>query len=141
MTATLGLFDRWKAAKGIGSDREAAKVLGLSHGAPTQWRTGRNGSASVIERMAKDLGEDPIPVILQAFAEAARDAEDRKTLGKLAKRLGAACVALLMLSPMIPTNANAANPEGMNAQRVYTLCEITGRPNQGPTRHSACSAS
>ena len=109
MTATVELFDRWKALRKLTSDREAAKVLGLSHGAPAQWRTGRNGSAAVIERMCKDLGEDPVPVILQAFAEAARDAEDRRTLGRLARRLGAACVALLTLAPWVmPSNAYAA---------------------------------
>lgn len=96
MTATLELFDRWKALRGITSDREAAKVLGLSHGAPAQWRTGRNGSASVIERMAKDLGEDPIPVILQAFAEAARDAEDKRALSRMAKKLAASAMVLVL---------------------------------------------
>lgn len=108
MSATLDLFIRWKAAKGIASDRSAAAELGISHAGPAQWRAGRNGSASVIERMARDLGEDPIPVILQAFAEAARDADDRKTLAKLARRLGAAVVLLMLAPMMIPGSAKAA---------------------------------
>lgn len=99
MTATFSLFERWKAAKGYDTDSAAANQLGVTRAAVSLWRQGRNGSASLIERMAKDLGEDAVPVILQAFAEAARDAEDKRTLGRLAKRLGAACVALLALAP------------------------------------------
>ena len=127
MSATNDLFTRWKAHMRLQSDREAAAKLGLSHGAPHLWRTGRNGSAAVIERMAKDLGEDPVPVILQAFAEAARDAEDKRTLGRLARRLGAACVALLALAPwMMPSSAYAAQnaAQGVTA---YTLCAIGRR--------------
>jgi len=117
MTATLALFERWKAHKKLLSDREAAKVLGLSHGAPHLWRTGRNGSAAVIERMAKDLGEDPVPVILQAFAEAARDAEDKRTLGRLAKRLGAACWALVALMPLLSAAPNVEAMEQCDSAR------------------------
>lgn len=123
MSATNDLFARWKAHKGIETDSEAARVLNVSHGAPHHWRQGRNGSAAVIERMAKDLGEDPVPVILQAFAEAARDAEDKRTLGRLARRLGAACLALLALSP-------AVLPSSATAQEIvtpYTLCAIGRR--------------
>lgn len=107
MSATNELFTRWKAHNRIQTDAEAAKLLGVSHGTPHHWRQGRNGAASVIERMAKDLGVDPIPTILQAFAEAARDAEDRKTLGRLARRLGAACVALLAAAPLMLHSSHA----------------------------------
>lgn len=119
MSATNDLFERWKAHKRIETDSEAARVLNVSHGAPHHWRQGRNGSAAVIERMAKDLGEDPVPVILQAFAEAARDAEDKRTLGRLARRLGAACVALLALAPcMMPSSAHAAAQGHAEATRL-----------------------
>lgn len=107
MSATLELFERWKVAKGLGSDRAAAAALGISHAGPAQWRAGRNGAASVIERMAKDLGIDPVPVILQAFAEAARDGADRRTLARLARDAGAACLALLVLLPFFPSRAEA----------------------------------
>lgn len=126
MSATNDLFTRWKAHKGVQTDSEGARILSVSHGAPHHWRQGRNGSAAVIERMAKDLGEDPVPVILQAFAEAARDAEDKRTLGRLARRLGAACLALLALAPMLmPSNAHAspqghAEPHGLYIMRNRT---------------------
>lgn len=116
MSATNELFTRWKAHSRITTDAEAAKVLGISHGTPHHWRQGRNGAASVIERMAKDLGVDPIPTILQAFAEAARDAEDRKTLARLARRLGAACLALLAAAPLMMHSSPAAADEAQNAK-------------------------
>lgn len=125
MSATNDLFTRWKAHKGHASDRQAAAALGVSHAGPAQWRAGRNGSAAVIERMAKDLGEDPVPVILQAFAEAARDAEDKRTLGRLARRLGAACVALLALAPwMMPSNAHAATEGHEEAPRLIHYAQL-----------------
>lgn len=124
MTATFSLFERWKARKGYGSDSAGAEALGVTRAAVSLWRQGRNGSAAVIERMAKDLGEDPVPVILQAFAEAAKDADDKRTLGKLAKRLGAACVALLALAPWSQPATAQAQTEGVSGSPVYTLCEM-----------------
>jgi hypothetical protein len=67
--------------------------------------------------MARDLGEDPIPVILQAFAEAARDADDKRTLAKLARRLGAACVALLAAAPLMMHSSPAVAEASQNAQQ------------------------
>lgn len=107
MSATNDLFVRWKAYKGVQSDREAAGMLGVSHGTPHHWKNGRNGAPAVIERMAKDLGIDPIPTILQAFAEAANDAADKKTLGRLARSLGAACLALALLPLSLPQRVEA----------------------------------
>ena len=128
MSATNDLFTRWKAHKRVETDSEAARLLNVSHGAPHHWRQGRNGSAAVIERMAKDLGEDPVPVILQAFAEAARDAEDKRTLGRLARRLGAACVALLALAPwMMPSSAHAASEGHAEAPRLIHYAQSVMR--------------
>lgn len=124
MSATFSLFERWKAAKGYATDSAAADGLGVTRAAVSLWRQGRNGNAALVERMAKDLGEDPVPVILQAFAEAARDAEDRKTLGRLARKLGAACLALFVLAPMLSNSANAATRPGLSANPVYTLCAM-----------------
>jgi hypothetical protein len=117
MSATYELFQRWKAAKKFESDAAAMRSLSLHPTALTPWKAGRNGSAAVIEKMAKDMGEDPVPVILQAFAEAARDAEDRKTLGRLARKLGAACIALFMLAPMFSSSAHAATMQGHDLER------------------------
>lgn len=136
MTATFGLFERWKAAKGFETDSAAAQALGVTRAAVSLWRQGRNGSAALIERMAQDLGTDPVPVILQAFAEAARDAEDRKTLGRLARKLGAACLALFMLAPTVPSSAAAAEIAASETPRFIHYAKWLGRliARMAPTR-------
>lgn len=124
MSATFSLFERWKANKGFTSDAQAASALGVTRGAVHLWRGGRNGSAAVIERMANDLGEDAIPVILQAFAEAARDAEDRRALTRMAKKLAASSMALLLavMPYFAPTNASAEGlREGRRLDHLYIM--------------------
>lgn len=122
MSATYELFTRWKAAKGYGSDAAAMRALSLHPTALTPWKQGRNGSPAVIERMAKDLGEDPVGVVLQAFAESARDAEDKRALGRLARRFGAACLALLALFPlMLPSNAQAIQVGHSESPGIYIM--------------------
>lgn len=98
MSATWALFERWKTAKGHASNNAAALALGSTRQTVQCWKDGRNGGAEVIERMCADLGEDPVPVILQAFAEAARDTEDRKALQRLARRFKAALAGLMLAS-------------------------------------------
>lgn len=120
MSATLAVFRRWKEAKKIESDRAAMGELGLSHGAAVHWKNGKNGDAHMIERMCSDLGEDPVPVILEAFAEAARDASARKALQRLARRyrgtLAALVVAIVPLLSPAPVGAHSGST-------VYPLCE------------------
>ena len=51
MNVTVALFDRWKAAKNVESDRAALRLLGLSSGAAVHWRKGREAGADVLERL------------------------------------------------------------------------------------------
>lgn len=111
MSATFSLFERWKAAKGHASDSAAASQLGVTRAAVSLWRSGRNGAPAVIERMAKELGEDPTATVLLAFSEAAKDADDKRTLGRLARSLGAACIALVVVAPWT-TQASAGRNMG-----------------------------
>lgn len=129
MSATNDLFTRWKAHKRIDTDSEAAKRLGVSHGTPHHWKQGRNASVAVLERMAKDLGEDVIPHYLAAMAEAAKDAEDKRTLARLARRLGAACFALLALAPLMLHSSPAEAAGGLqgNDQLIHYAKWLTAR--------------
>lgn len=116
MGATYQLFERWMAAKGHASLRAAADALGVSKQGPTDWKKGHNASAHVVERMCKDLGEDPVPVILEAFAEAARDADAKRALQRLAKRFKGPALALALgaLPLMAPSASQASTlrPDG-----------------------------
>lgn len=110
MSITHALFERWKAAKGIDSNRAAMRVLGLSPTANIHWNAGRNADADVIERMANDLGENPGALIAQAMAEQAKGNAAR-TWERLAKQLGAAAALAAVsvaLSPAISIAYEAA---------------------------------
>ncbi len=135
MGATYQLFERWMAAKGHASLRAAADALGVSKQGPTDWKNGHNASAHVVERMCKDLGEDPVPVILEAFAEAARDAEAKRALQRLAKRFrGAALAIALGALPLMTPSASQARSCGLTS---YSLCALrsASRRVKRPVRH------
>lgn len=94
MSTTADLFARWKAAKGYTSERQALKALRLSPGAAVHWKAGRNADADVIEKMAKDLGENAYALVAQAMAEQAKGPAAR-TWTRIAKRLAATAITLL----------------------------------------------
>lgn len=97
MSITQTLFERWKVAKGIDSNRAAMRALGLSATANIHWKAGRNADADVIERMANDLGENAGELIAKAMAEQARG-EAARTWERIAKQLGAAAVVVLAVA-------------------------------------------
>lgn len=119
MSITQTLFDRWKAARGITSNREAMRVLGLSPTANIHWKAGRNADADVIERMANDIGENAGELIAQAMAEQAKG-EAAKTWARLAKQLGAA--AAVVLAVALPYDAKAATaPQAEPESAMYIM--------------------
>jgi len=95
MSATFKLFERWKTHKGFKSERQAALALGISAQAVNVWKDGKNGEPEYIEKMAHDLGEDPVKTILEAYAEQKKGAS-AKVLINLSKRFAA--IVLVMLS-------------------------------------------
>jgi predicted transcriptional regulator len=73
---TVRLFDRWKAhkAKEMGlrsiSDYEAARLLGISRNAVSQWRNRPSqAGAHLIVRMCADLGEDLSACLLRVASD------------------------------------------------------------------------
>ncbi len=139
MTATFRLFERWRASKKIESLRAAADELGVSKQGPTDWKNGHNAKAHVIERMAKDLGEDPVPVIIEALTEAEKDADAKRALQRLAKRFrGTLAATALALVPLLSAGPVSAH----SASTGYSLCELSGRTGCGlgifTARHPLC---
>lgn len=118
MSITQTLFDRWKAARGITSNREAMRVLGLSPTANIHWKAGRNADADVIERMANDLGENAGELIARAMAEQAKG-DAAKTWARLAKQLGAA--AAVVLAVALPYEAPAASVQAEPQSAMYIM--------------------
>lgn len=101
-SVTTSLFAKWKNVKGLTSDRAACSALGLSHGATVYWRQGRNASADVIARMARDLGHDDRAIasmILEASAESSTgNAEAARVLRRLAERVAVIGMVIAMFA-------------------------------------------
>jgi len=113
MSATFNLFGRWKQHKGFKSDNQAAIALGIPRQTVQNWKEGRNGEPEYIERMAHDLGEDPVKTILEAYAEQKKGASAR-VLVKLSKRFGAVVLAVVLFQ------GATANPIEINGLRDST---------------------
>ena len=94
MSVTYDLFLRWKAQKKLRSERKALLALGMSSGAAVPWKNGRNGSAELIEKMAKDLGEDPAMWVAMSMQEQCQG-ETARTWGRIARQLGATLALLI----------------------------------------------
>ncbi len=118
MSVSWDLFERWRAARPTESLRQAALALGVSHTAVTFWRDGKNASADVLERMARDLGhsdQEIASLMFEAMAEAqTANAGAARTLHRMARKVsalslaGLAVVASLMTSPVHATTASSS---------------------------------
>lgn len=96
MSTTYDLFTRWKVLKGFKSERQACLALGVSSGAVVHWKDGRNADVDLIQRMAKDLGENSDALIIQSIAEQ-KIGPSRKILEAMSKRVAAVACALVVL--------------------------------------------
>ena len=92
----MTLFQRWKDAKGFASERQAMQALGLSHGAAVHWKAGREASAEIIERMARDLGEEPIKWAALAMIGQTKG-ETSRAWSRMARKLGAAAAVACVI--------------------------------------------
>ncbi len=86
MSATYELFTAWKAKKGLTSDNQGALALGVTRMAASAWKNGRNAEIPLIERMAKELKEDPAAWAMMVLAERTIG-EERRAIEKLARGL------------------------------------------------------
>ena len=105
MNATNKLLDKWAAMRSakLGAPLKPSAIaheLGLKPGAISNYRAAVSQAAPhIIEKMARDIGENPAGWLALVESERARDAEDRRTWARLARSFGAAAtvaaVALL----------------------------------------------
>jgi len=98
MSITTELLDRWKAAKNIESDNQAAIKLGLGRATVSRWRHDEQteASAETVKRMAEELQEDPTAYVLMAEAKKQKYADSRKALEALAKKFFPFAATLLL---------------------------------------------
>lgn len=127
MNPTLALFDLWKSVKGFSSDRAALNALGLSHGAAVHWKAGRQAEVDVVEKMARETGENPLKWIAMVMAEQSTKDPVKRTW----ERVKASAAILLLTITPIRADAYFSGSETMRASpaqmqsEVYTLCAVT----------------
>jgi len=118
MSATYSLLTRWRIAKNLKNDSQAALALGVSRQTIQNWKEGRNGEASYLIKMANDLGENPTKTVLEAYAEKEKG-ESAKGLLKLSKQFGAIVMAFLV-------GAGAIAPRTAQARTGADFAEYAG---------------
>lgn len=93
-TTTTALLDRWKQAKGLGSDYAAAKALGVSQGTLSNWRHGRShADVELAAKMAEALGLDTLGTLAAIQA----DRETRPGAAAVWRRYGKGAFMALAL--------------------------------------------
>lgn len=125
-TTTTALLDRWKQAKGLGSDYAAAKALGVSQGTLSNWRHGRShADVELAAKMAEALGLDTLGTLAAIQA----DRETRPGAAAVWRRYGkGAFMALALgLSVGLSSTGNALRPVGMeDVSRPYAHIAVPG---------------
>lgn len=107
MTTTANLLDAWKKVRGLRTDTDAAKALGLRHSAVANWRSGRaHANAPAAAKMAEECGLDALRILAAIEADRSHDADTRRVWSRFGK---GAFVALLMLAS---TAQGAPIPQG-----------------------------
>jgi Plasmid maintenance system antidote protein len=136
------VLDALRAKLKAHSDREIARILGVTHTTVNQWRQGKSAmSPAVAVRVAELLEVDPALLLIQRYVEAEKDPAAKAIMTKLAAQLRAAarrakkvaavaalaCAGLIGLSTPQPSHA-AASIEGKSMYIMsYCGCEFFGR--------------
>lgn len=105
------LLDRWKKARNVVTDMAAAEKLGVTRAAVSKWRNGLSRpTAAVIEKMARECGEDWRAAVLRNVADQMEsgDRASAATLRRLAQTLAVCLVAVLGAITSSPDLSNAA---------------------------------
>lgn len=119
MFSVADLLERAKAQGSIESDYRLAKVIGISHGTMTGYRSGKTKpDERVLEQLCALSGDDVAVVAAQIQAERARTGEGKAMWLMIAKRLaGGASTAVLSVLFAIALIAGHA-PSAYAGQQV-----------------------
>lgn len=106
------------------SMRALAEQMGVTVATLSEWNTGKRPIPDErIQQLAKLAGQEPGPWLLLIHSEQ-DGGELGRTWAALAKQLGAAAVAVLLVVGMA-FPALAASEKGGHNRTVYTLCEMS----------------
>lgn len=120
MFSIAQLLDRAKQNGNIESDYRLAKIIGISHGTMTGYRSGKSmPDARILEQLCALSGDDLAVVAASIQAERERTSEGRAVWLMIAKRLaGGASTAILSVlfaigliaAPVDSARAGSVNP-------------------------------
>ena len=123
MSTAKILLDKWMKARSLASLKDAAKVLGKSSTALTNWRTGyaKPDDAS-IALMCEQCGEDGALWVAKLHAEFESDQRMKRVWLRLAQVAAAVTLAI----GLHPAHAEVAKPlySAVSNSSVYTLCAL-----------------
>lgn len=95
MTYANALIDRWKKKRNIESDNQAALALGVAKQAVSKWRNDQaSPEVTTIEKMAVDLGLNPIAAVANVNAERGSNEEVKAFWGRVARSISMLCLAV-----------------------------------------------
>ena len=117
MGTTVNFLDAVKSRRGVISDYQLAKIIGVSQQTVSRYRVGKDylGDSTAI-RVAELLEIDPAIVVAAAHAERAKKPEERRVWEGIIQKLGGAAALLLIGigAISVPSPASAA-PSSQNA--------------------------
>lgn len=133
MQTTKQLLDRAKKARGLTSDYQLSKALGVVNSAVTNWRSGRSSPDDVIAaHLAEMAGQDPCSVVAELHAARAKSPEARALWMRMAEQVRHAVAAVMLavgaamlLGALSPAPAQASTlPSGGASGSLYIMFNL-----------------
>ena len=124
MNATNKLLDKWWEIRSPASNKAAGLILGVTGNPISNYRAGLSqAEAHVIERMARDIGDDPLKWLALVESERARRPADKKAWAAAARRLGAAAALACVLLTALPAHSAPYGQAEQN-QPIYIMRNV-----------------
>jgi anti-sigma-K factor RskA len=120
MSHTTDLLERLKKLKNIESDYRTAKILGITHGTISNYRSGvSHADDRVAVLLADELGLDRFTTIARINAERAKKPEERAFWKRVATAAAFVMAVYTSISP------SAANSQTLHSERdASPLCAL-----------------
>lgn len=120
MSTTTDLLDRFKAARNLASDADAARALRVKPATISNYRQGiRHAQPETAKAMAMAIGERPEPWVLRIQADRETNDESRRVWTEMARNLARAAVfCLAVYTAISTTGAMASTDNAPPSQRV-----------------------
>lgn len=118
---TLALMDATRAARGLSSDYQLARLLGAQTSYTSAWRKGRHMSDEYAERCAELAGLDPVETVLRVAAERESGTTQKILRSALARITSASASVLLVLLLGVGTFSGAKTAAAAELRQVSSV--------------------